>query len=61
MKCNHDPKTMTGMPIGMYHCPDCGIMVLACEDHPEICQCKGYADYKDSCDICTPGWDKDLI
>ncbi len=34
-KCTHDPKQTTG-PIGMYHCPDCGDMVLAGIDHPDM-------------------------
>lgn len=34
MSCPHDPKQTTG-PIGMYHCPECGEMVLAGMDHPD--------------------------
>ena len=33
-QCPHDPRETTG-PIGMYHCPDCGEMVLAGMAHPE--------------------------
>ena len=33
-----DPVQLCGMPIGMYHCPDCGAMVLACVPHPELCK-----------------------
>lgn len=33
--CPHDPRTMLGQPIGMYHCPACGEMVLAGFEHPE--------------------------
>lgn len=29
MKCSHDPTKLLNMPIGMYHCPECGEMVLA--------------------------------
>lgn len=32
ISCPHDPKTTTG-PIGMYHCPECGVMVMAGQDH----------------------------
>ena len=32
-KCTHDPKQIKG-PIGMYHCPECGEMVLAGMEHP---------------------------
>ncbi len=31
--CQHDP-TKTFGSIGMYHCPDCGMMVLAGSQHP---------------------------
>ncbi len=27
--CSHDPRTLAGMPIGQYHCPECGEMVIA--------------------------------
>lgn len=29
VECTHDPQIMLGKPIGMYHCPVCGCMVLA--------------------------------
>ena len=36
--CNHKPEEVpTTTPIGMYHCPDCGAMVVAGFAHPEIC------------------------
>jgi len=25
------------VPIGMYHCPDCGAMIMAGLPHPELC------------------------
>jgi hypothetical protein len=28
-KCPHDPRELKGEPIGMYHCPVCGEMVIA--------------------------------
>ncbi len=31
--CKHDPTTMKGKPIGMYHCPECGDMVIAGMEH----------------------------
>ncbi len=34
-KCSYDPKEMAGAPIGMFHCPECGEMVLAGVDHPD--------------------------
>ncbi|HLF13223.1 MAG TPA: hypothetical protein VJA26_18640 [Gammaproteobacteria bacterium] len=33
-KCPHDPRALAGAPIGMYHCPECGEMVLAGLAHP---------------------------
>ncbi len=33
-KCPYDPKEMRGLPIGMFHCPECGEMVIAGMDHP---------------------------
>jgi len=34
--CQEKPEFMFG-PIGMYHCPDCGAMVLAGIPHPPVC------------------------
>jgi hypothetical protein len=33
MKCTHDPIKTKGA-IGMYHCPECGEMVVAGIEHP---------------------------
>lgn len=47
MKCSHNPKETTG-PIGMYHCPDCGDMVLAGMEHPDYDECDAkYTEYMD--------------
>lgn len=33
-RCTHDPRTLLGRPIGMYHCPGCdGCMVVAGLEH----------------------------
>lgn len=33
--CSFDPKTIgSDVPIGMFHCPECGEMVIAGMDHP---------------------------
>jgi hypothetical protein len=32
--CKFDPFPLRGMPIGMFHCPECGGMVLAGMPHP---------------------------
>jgi len=34
-KCNYDPMQMAGLPIGMFHCPECGEMVIAGMPHPD--------------------------
>lgn len=47
MQCKHDPKETIG-PIGMYHCPECGDMVLAGMDHPDYDEC--YARYHEYVD-----------
>jgi len=36
--CAEKPEALAGAPIGMYHCPDCGAMVLAGLPHPDLCQ-----------------------
>lgn len=35
--CLERPELVAG-PIGMYHCPDCGAMVLAGLPHPPLCR-----------------------
>ena len=43
--CLHDPMTMLGKPIGMYHCPECAEMVVAGFVHPEHrFDCPKYAE-----------------
>jgi len=40
MKCPEDPMALCGLPIGQYHCPDCGCMQVACVAHvcdPDDC------------------------
>ena len=34
MSCSHDPRMYRGYPIGQYHCPECGEMVIAGLPHP---------------------------
>ena len=34
-RCSYDPKQLFGEPIGMFHCPECGEMVVAGMDHPD--------------------------
>ena len=35
--CEEKPESMLDQPIGMYHCPDCGAMLIAGIPHPELC------------------------
>ena len=37
-KCKEKPELLKGQPIGQYHCPDCGAMIIAGMKHPELCQ-----------------------
>jgi len=36
--CNEKPEKRLGEPIGMYHCPECGAMVIAGLEHPMLCK-----------------------
>ena len=36
--CEEKPEALLGQPIGMYHCPDCGAMVIAGVPHPSLCK-----------------------
>lgn len=36
--CAERPELLAGQPIGQYHCPDCGAMVLAGIEHPPLCK-----------------------
>ncbi len=35
MKCSYDPSQDPPAPIGMYHCPECGNMVVSGVPHPD--------------------------
>ena len=37
-KCEEHPERLGGCPIGQYHCPDCGAMVMAGVPHPTVCK-----------------------
>lgn len=40
-KCKEKPEKLKGMPIGQYHCPDCGAMLIAGLPHFKLCkQCR---------------------
>jgi hypothetical protein len=36
--CEEKPELLVGQPLGQYHCPDCGAMVLAGLEHPMMCK-----------------------
>lgn len=36
--CQEKPDLLAGAPLGMYHCPDCGAMVVAGMPHPPMCK-----------------------
>lgn len=33
MKCTYDPTPLKGLPIGQFHCPECGEIILAGVPH----------------------------
>ena len=33
--CTYDPRLYSGEPTGMFHCPECGQMVIASLLHPD--------------------------
>lgn len=35
--CAEKPEALLGQPMGMYHCPNCGGMVIAGIAHPRLC------------------------
>ena len=35
MKCNYKPEELINIPMGMFHCPECGEMVLTGAAHPD--------------------------
>jgi hypothetical protein len=37
-KCKEKPEDFVNQPIGMYHCPDCGAMVVGGVPHPHLCK-----------------------
>ena len=38
--CRHDPTAYENVPLGMYHCPDCGVMVVSMFPHPDDDACR---------------------
>ncbi len=42
MSCPYDPNELVNLPIGMFHCPECGCMVIAGVSHPtcDIDECE---------------------
>ena len=36
--CEEKPEYLIGAPIGMYHCPDCGALIMAGLPHPRLCE-----------------------
>ena len=47
--CPYEPEHLIGVPLGMFHCEVCGIMIVAGMPHPDIKWSgdfeTGYADY----------------
>lgn len=38
VNCTEKPEELLGQPLGQYHCPDCGAMVIAGVPHPPLCK-----------------------
>lgn len=36
--CAEKPEELAGLPLGQYHCPDCGAMIVAGVRHPYLCK-----------------------
>lgn len=36
--CNEKPEKLTDQPLGQYHCPDCGAMIITGMLHFKLCQ-----------------------
>ena len=36
--CSEKPELLKGQPLGQYHCPDCGAMIIAGIKHPPMCK-----------------------
>ncbi len=36
--CAEKPEDLLGAPLGQYHCPDCGAMVMAGLKHGTMCK-----------------------
>lgn len=36
--CSEKPELLVNVPIGMYHCPECGAMLLAGIEHGWLCR-----------------------
>ena len=34
-QCSFDPSVYVNVPLGMFHCPECGEMVIAGMAHPD--------------------------
>ncbi len=36
--CAEKPEELIGEPLGQYHCPNCGAMLIAGIPHPNLCK-----------------------
>jgi hypothetical protein len=36
--CSEKPELLIGVPLGMYHCPECGSMLCAGFPHGQMCK-----------------------
>lgn len=52
-RCTFDPSPLIGVPLGMFHCPSCGCMVVAGIEHGA---CENGCEMQDDADRAL--WDQ---
>ena len=48
--CSFKPETYANLPIGMFHCPECGEMVIAGMSHPGIMEDSDWEEFQKAMD-----------
>ena len=58
--CRERPEKLIHVPMGMYHCPDCGAMLLAGLSHPDVCKrCQEFKHPAFDTNFCTKLYPQD--
>lgn len=53
--CPYDPRPLQGLPLGMFHCPTCGCMILAGVQHPPCDPADCWLGSQGGVDLGDPG------